>query len=312
MNEASTEPMLNPRLLEQVPEGAFAVGVSGGADSVALLRLCIEHRPDLGLHVVHLDHETRGAESAGDAAFVHGLAGTFGLPCTIEKRSVVEAGMKRLAANASSRYRAARLALFRRVCEEHRLMGVLLAHQADDQVETVLHRLLRGSGPAGLGGIAARTQVGTLSIWRPLLETPGAALRQYLRSIGQSWREDASNQSDVYLRNRLRKLLAVHGVLKGPLAELGERCRRLKEFARGHAPHLDDGFGTGRVAGVPEVLALESGRAYLVAQGAPAAELTPEVLQRFVAFCTDAALPARMHFPGKVLLQRKQGIVKIV
>src|SRR5581483_12515163 len=94
-----------------VPPGAWAVGVSGGADSVALL-LLLAGRGDLALHVVHLNHETRGPESDGDERFVRDLAGRLNLPCVAARRSEVEPALDDLAANPSARYRAARMALF--------------------------------------------------------------------------------------------------------------------------------------------------------------------------------------------------------
>ena len=127
-----------------VPSGRWAGGVSGGADSVALLLLLDQRResePGLFLHVVHLDHQTRGAESTADAEFVRRLAAGRGVPCTIARRDQVEREMTDLPPNPSARYRALRHEVFRRVIAQHRLQGVLLAHHADDQAETVLHRL---------------------------------------------------------------------------------------------------------------------------------------------------------------------------
>src|SRR3954469_9744027 len=139
--------------LAEIPEGQFAIGVSGGADSVALLRLVMEFRPDLGVHVVHLNHEMRGDESQGDAEFVEGMAARFKLPCTRARRSEIEPTLKNRPGNLSAMFRAMRIELFRRVCAEHGLHGVLLAHHRDDQAETILHRLLRGSGMRGLAGM---------------------------------------------------------------------------------------------------------------------------------------------------------------
>src|SRR5262245_40167035 len=106
-----------------VPPDAWAIGVSGGADSVALLRL-LQSRVDLSLHVVHLDHETRGQQSTGDAQFVHDLSRERSLPCTIKRIS--EVALPARHKNISAHFRAARLELFRSVVREHRLQGVLL------------------------------------------------------------------------------------------------------------------------------------------------------------------------------------------
>src|SRR5437016_831881 len=135
-----------------IPACGWAVGVSGGADSVALL-LLLHERPGIRLHVAHLNHQTRGSQNDKEAAFVADLSKKLHLPCTIETRSNIEATTSPLPANKSARFRAARRELFRRVVTEHNLAGVILAHHADDQAETVLQRLLRGSGPAGLGGM---------------------------------------------------------------------------------------------------------------------------------------------------------------
>src|ERR1051325_9473640 len=155
--------------LAAIPEGQYAIGVSGGADSVGLLRLVMEHRADLGVHVLHLNHELRGEESEGDERFVRELAERHRLPVTIARRSAMEPMLGKRPVNKSALYRAVRFLLFKKVVAEHGLHGVMLAHQADDQAETILHRLLRGSGAAGLMGIAMQSRQGLLNIWRPLL-----------------------------------------------------------------------------------------------------------------------------------------------
>ena len=145
-----------------VPPGLWGVAVSGGADSVALL-LLLHGRPELLLHVVHLDHQIRGQASADDAEFVAKLAEKLGIPATIVRRDQIEPGILSvsLPKNPSARYRAIRLELFRRVVEREKLHGVILAHQADDRFGpgcVPLHRadLLRVAQtvhpPGGIGG----------------------------------------------------------------------------------------------------------------------------------------------------------------
>src|SRR6266536_852570 len=140
-----------------VPGGAWAVGVSGGADSVALLAL-LRRRTDLRCHAVHLDHETRAGESAADARFVAELCANWGVNLTLARRGELERGAGEWPANRSARFRALRLELFRQACAAQQLRGVILAHHADDQAETILQRLLRGSGPAGLVGMWPQTR----------------------------------------------------------------------------------------------------------------------------------------------------------
>src|SRR5256885_1280515 len=124
------------KAMDAVPAGAWAVGVSGGAGSGALLAL-LRERGGIRCHVVHLDHETREGASAGDARFVADLCEAWGVQCTIARRSEIEPAAAELPANPSARFRALRLALFRQVCDSHELAGVILAHHADDQAETI-------------------------------------------------------------------------------------------------------------------------------------------------------------------------------
>jgi tRNA(Ile)-lysidine synthetase-like protein len=287
-----------------VPEGGkWAVGVSGGADSVALL-LLLRDRPDLQLHVVHLNHELRGPDSEMDAAFVEALCSRMGLACHVRRRSEIEPGLGELPANPSARYRAVRLAWFGQVVREHQLAGVMLAHHADDVAETVLHRLVRGSGAGGLSGMAAESRIGELRIARPLLNVRRDALRELLRQRGQEWREDASNQTEDYLRNRLRKLLSIQPALTGALLELAARCRSLNDWTSRVSPQLEKTFAAAKLARLPAILARHSARRWLIDAGAPAEELVPTVLDRLLAMAADATAPRVQQFPGKLTVRR--------
>lgn len=289
-----------------VPAGAWAVAVSGGADSVALLRL-LHGRPDLSLHIVHLDHETRNGESAVDAQFVADLAGQLGWPYTVARRSEVEATMTKLPKNRSARFRAARMELFGRVVREQNLAGVVLAHHADDQAETILQRLLRGAGPTALAGMAARATVAGLTMLRPLLAVNAADLRQFLRDSGQSWREDSSNASPTYLRNRLRPILSADAVLKENLLRLGGACSAWRDWLRTSAPQLHERFGVDELASLPGPVARQAAGRWLVERGAPADEINRAVCQRLLEMSQDAASPTRQDFPGGVHVCRRRG-----
>jgi len=297
--------------LGEMAEGQYAIGVWGGADSVGLLRLVMELRPDLGVRVVHLNHELRGQESEGDEKFVRELAERYRLPFTIARRSEIEPMLGKRPANKSALYRAIRFELFRRVVAEHGLHGVMLAHQADDQAETVLHRLLRGSGAAGLGGIAKESRQGMLRVVRPLLEHGGAEIRGYLKSIGQDWREDSSNQSGKYLRNRLRLVLGASPEVSAALIDVANTMRGMKRWVGEIAPVLAERFAAVELEGWPMLLAMESGKKWLIARGAPAGELRPKVLKRFVEFVTDAAAGATQEFPGKIHVKRRRGWIEV-
>jgi tRNA(Ile)-lysidine synthase len=294
--------------IEPVPPGRWAVGVSGGADSVALL-LLLADRPDLFLHVVHLDHQTRGLASAADAVFVTELAAKLGLPCTVVQRDQIESGMAPPPSNPSTRYRKLRLELFRRAVKEHDLAGVIVAHHADDQAETILLRLLGGCGPAGLCGMSPRRRVDGLTILRPLLEVRRRKLLDLLLRRGQVWREDASNQSDLYARNRIRKWLAQRPERVEPLLNLGRSCRRLEQWVRRQAPKLGETFAARALANLPPILARESARQWLVRHGSPPGQIDGPALQRLATMAADAATPAVGQFPGGVTVRRRRGVL---
>jgi len=197
------------RLIEQVaatiaryrmfePGHRVGVAVSGGVDSVCLLHVLRELAPrwNLRLTVLHLNHGLRGRESDEDAEFVRGLAAQFELPFL-----AAQAGLSPDAENLEQAARDARLAFFRDAMAEHGLNRVAVGHTRSDQAETVLFRLLRGAGTAGLAGIRPVTSIG---IVRPLLEVDRAQVEPFLRERRATWREDSSNRSRQFARNRIR------------------------------------------------------------------------------------------------------------
>jgi tRNA(Ile)-lysidine synthase len=182
----------------------WLVGVSGGADSVALLHLLVE-RGFSNLIVCHLDHGLRGRASAGDASFVRRLAGKLGLEF-VSARADIPRRMGERGESLETAARHARHEFFAECAAKYRCPRVLLAHHADDQAETVLWNLLRGSH--GLKGMrqeqAMKVKGRVLNITRPLLQVSGSDLREWLASRKLPWREDASNAECEVVRNRLR------------------------------------------------------------------------------------------------------------
>ena len=171
----------------------WLVGVSGGADSVALLHLLAE-AGFRNLVVCHLDHSLRGAASTGDARFVQDLAGQLGMKCEIG-RVDVRARMAQHGESMETAARNVRHEFFGECARKYRCRRVLLAHHADDQAETVLWNLLRGS--RGLKGMREEQTMSVekmeLSLVRPLLGVRHAQLIAWLESGGHLWREDAEN-----------------------------------------------------------------------------------------------------------------------
>jgi tRNA(Ile)-lysidine synthase len=180
------------------PGQRVAVAVSGGADSVCLLHVLLHLAPrwNLSLSVLHLNHGLRGEESREDAEFVRCLSSTLGLPCTVREADVAASPD-----NLEQAARAARLAFFREQIAAGAADRVAVGHTRSDQAETVLFRFLRGSGTAGLAGIRPVTSGG---IVRPLLEVDRAEVEQFLLRRGIPWRQDSSNRSLEFARNRIR------------------------------------------------------------------------------------------------------------
>jgi tRNA(Ile)-lysidine synthetase-like protein len=297
--------------IDSVPPGRWAIGVSGGADSVALLML-ITGRPDLSLHVVHLDHQLRGADSTGDARFVAELAARLGLQCTVAQRAQLERDVPKLPANPSARFRALRFELFRQVIERHGLAGVILAHHADDQAETILLRLLRGSGIAGLRGMAGRARIRGLTILRPALGLRRQKLREILTRLGQPWREDLSNQSDAYLRNRVRKWLEARPKLVDPLLQLGRAGDRLAQWMGRAVPRLPDRFTADQLERLPPILARHAVQQWLLRQGLSPAQADRKAQDRLLAMVADAATPAVVQFSDELTVRRRRGVISVL
>jgi tRNA(Ile)-lysidine synthase len=176
----------------------LGVAVSGGADSVCLLHVLVELAPrwDLRLSVLHLNHRLRGEDSRRDAAFVEELAARLGLAAIVREVDVAAAP-----GNLEQAARAARLSMFREAIASGVVEKVALGHTRSDQAETVLFRFLRGAGSAGLSGIRPVTSDG---IVRPLLGITRAEVEQFLRVRGIPWREDLTNFSRDFARNRIR------------------------------------------------------------------------------------------------------------
>lgn len=175
--------------------GTLLVGLSGGADSVALLHML--HAGGSQFSAVHVNHGLRGAASDEDEAFVRRLCGEMGVRLYAYRASPPENPGEGWA-------RQARYAFFRQAMAASGAEALVLAHHRDDQAETLLLHLLRGAGLNGLTGMAADATVDGLRILRPLLGVSRAELRADLTDIGQPWREDASNADEKYLRNALR------------------------------------------------------------------------------------------------------------
>ena len=198
-----------------VKDGRYLIGLSGGADSVALLMILA---PDIKegrieAEAVHVNHGLRDDESDEDEAFCRELCGRSGIPI-----SVFRAELHDRTDEASAR--KARFSHFRRRYAEYGADGLILAHQADDQAETFMMRLLRGAGPDGLECMKTEETVNGIHIIRPMLHLRREEIRTALRTDGVRWREDSSNANKVFLRNRIRmELLPAMESISGTAVE---------------------------------------------------------------------------------------------
>lgn len=250
------------------PPGARVVaGVSGGADSVALLRIL--HALGTPLTVAHLNHRLRADESDADEAFVRELADELQLPVcvkSVDVKALADSGGLSIEMAA----RRARHAFF----EAFEGATIALAHHAGDQAETFILRLARGAGAEGLCGMDYIQRIGSLRLARPLLDIPRTEILAWLRAGGWTWREDASNTDENFLRNRVR-----HTIL--PLLEqelnpnIRETILRTMDILREEHAWMDDmleGVTPEEAAALPKAARRRVLRKWLFSQGADDAD----------------------------------------
>jgi len=216
------------------------VACSGGPDSVALLRVLLELRADVGIVVVavlHFNHQLRGAESEADEAFVRSLAEKHGLEflrAEADTAAAAESGGEGVEAAA----RKLRYEFFGDALRSKKMDCIATGHTLDDQAETVLMRVLRGAGTRGLAAIRPLVRMGEQRIVRSLLGVRRGDVVEYLRAAGQDFREDASNRDPKFLRNRIRHELLP--LLEGGYnPQIAEALAQMAEIARAEEQHSE-------------------------------------------------------------------------
>jgi tRNA(Ile)-lysidine synthase len=315
------------------PGDRVAVAVSGGADSVALLCVLEELAGELGigLRVVHVNHQLRGEAADADEGFVEQLARVRGLPFYAFRIAPGRLAQGR-GGNLEDLARRLRYQVFEDCVRQGLADCVATAHTADDQAETLLARLARGTGLKGLAGIYPVRGV----VVRPLLEVRRAELRQYLLQRRQPWHEDASNRDSRRLRARIRfgSLPALDrelggGLVRhlGTLAELARRdealleelaAYRLAAAAEFESPQrarlevrlLRDpwpGIVTGEEA--RHALAVRMIRKLLAQVRRSTARLEQEHLERVYRLATELPSGSRVELPGAVVERALDWIV---
>jgi tRNA(Ile)-lysidine synthase len=293
----------------------YLAGISGGADSVALLHLLHRHG-FRDVIVCHLDHGLRGRASAGDARFVEKLAGSLGYPCE-SGQADVHARMRDSGDSLETAARGARHAFFALCSRKHRCPRLLLAHHADDQAETVLWNLLRGSrGLSGMQESQVLNLAGRpLECVRPLLALRRDGLRDWLSAENLAWREDATNAKPVAARNRLRHevLPLLSDIARRDVTESLVRAagsssehRAIERWAVKEAAVLDP---QGRVH-LPKLRTLprelQAACLYDYLRSSGVADLSRDLVLRGLALL-DADGPTAVNLPGGRVLRRRAG-----
>jgi len=262
-SDAEARARLAPLLAEFGGSG-LVLAVSGGPDSVALMRYCapLAHETGAAVTVATIDHGLRPG-SAEEAQAVAGWAAACGLPHAIRAWTgpKPERGLQDAA-------REARYALLAEIARDRGAGVVLTAHHQDDQAETVLMRLCAGSGPAGLAGMRARSRRDGLVLARPFLDLPKARLVAACAARGWPSLDDPSNRTERFARARLRRvapLLAAEGLDPARLARLARRAARADDalehaaaaaYARALIAQDPPTFDAGALLAEPEEIAL--------------------------------------------------------
>ena len=293
MTSTASQPVLKLDTGLLPPGLRLAIGLSGGADSVALTRALSARAAELGLvlHAAHLHHGLRGAEADEDLNFARALADSLG--CVFHTTKVDTAAEAR--ENGESIEEAARrlrYGWFRQLMGDGLVDAVATAHTLDDQAETVLGKFLRGAWTEGLSGIHPVVSFPDGQIIRPMLAVSRSEVEAYLRSLGQTWREDASNQDPAYTRNRLRhhllpELERWNPQIRAHLANMAELARDeqaywQQEIARIAPQLLLSGRpvrGGGRASSEDDALALDVVRV---------AALNPALQRRLLRYAVDS------------------------
>ena len=218
-------------------ETRVVAAVSGGSDSVALAFLLrdLAARDELVFAgLAHLNHHLRGAEAGADAAFCRDLADRLGVPAVIGDADVAgDARTHQVSLEVAGRH--ARQRFFEEAAASVKADRVAVAHTRDDQAETVILRLTRGTGSTGLGAMAPRRERGDIQVIRPLLDVARTELQDLLRARNEMWREDATNLDRAIPRNRIRhavmpELRAINAQADAALARAADILRGEEEF----------------------------------------------------------------------------------
>ena len=304
----------------------IVLAVSGGADSMALLHSLHESAKDLRLRltVAHLNHGIRGKAADEDAAFVLATARRLKLPCVMGKARV-PARAKRRGISLEMAAREARYDFLSKTARKVGADVIAVAHTADDQVETILLKLMRGAARGGLSGMDDETMIQGCRVIRPLLGTRRVEIEAFLRSRKLAWREDDTNRDRDFLRNRVRHellpllerdynprirdtLLRMGDVLAAEDEWMDGLASALLEARRGAAGALDvRGFAV-----LPLAARRRAIRLWLTGQGLPADTVTFDVVARVEKLTRSVQGSGTVVLPGELRATRHYALLSPV
>ena len=315
---------------EQWRDVTVLIAVSGGADSCALVRALHQLRVkgEGRLIVAHYNHGLRGAESEGDQTFVEELGRELCLKVVVGRRGSETEGVSEGASSEES-LRELRYEFLSRTANQTGARCVATAHTADDQVETVLHNILRGTGMAGLAGIPrVRPLTAAATLIRPLLTVTRAEVLEHLAALGHSHREDSSNAAATYTRNRLRhELLPLlerdyNPQVREALLRLSQTAAVANEWLDEEVEQILSYFVKPIEGGVTiDIHTLNNGPVFLSQvvlmtvwrqQRWPLQDMTHKKWSRLLALAaTDANDASGQDFPGRIRAEKQGGVLRL-
>ncbi len=309
-------------------ETHWVAGVSGGPDSTVLLHAMgqLSQRRDLGwrLHVAHFHHGLRGAESDADESFVAGLAEHAGATLHVVREDI-RACCAREGGSTEEVARRHRYQAFERIALTTNSPYVAVAHHADDNAETILHRICRGTGLRGLGGISdvRPIQPGSrVQVVRPLLQTRRAVIDELCTACGFETRADSSNASGEFTRNRIRNVILpmlrdnINPQVTEALLRLSEQARWLAGYLEGAAARTFESLiveeepgrlvlGSGALASKHRAIQSEVIRRAIALLTGSEQDLTFAHVDAVVRLAQDPASGKELHLPGRIVAAKR-------
>ena len=296
--------------MEKHPPGrTYLVGVSGGRDSMALLH-ALKRLGFQKLIVCHLDHGLRGKRSRGDAKFVTKQAALLG--CEVEfARARTKEFAKDSGRSLEAAARELRRTFFHECSKRRRCRRIVLAHHADDQVETCLFNFLRGSGAAGLAGMRAESTQKGICIIRPMLEIPRDEISAFVAANKIPFREDHTNAETAHTRNRIRNFVipaiskAFGESFRSAVLRASQIFRIEDEWMESQTPEVTKILSCAALRAMPDALRHRAVLRWLRRSSVPEPGLFET--RRVLSLLDAENGPAKVSLPGNLHARRRAG-----